>query len=235
MGLVLLCCRDAVFPASLKAVCFALAFQEQLLGFCQGRWMVLVLPWSGQELSKHTELIASGSSSPMDQHHCLQPLLLAVSHPLPPPYLHKYDKQCCIIQTLLPQWKHLQLERSCRNVTWGNRSSFYEKPLLQAFRGPRARGEGTLGLTLVLCCFSGILWKNIVSDFVDCQNEARWQWIKCNAVLLFLGWRLRFPLSEGALPAQQPQPCAPPATEGSFPWAPKNAALQGGRGETFFW
>lgn len=95
--------------------------------------------------------------------------------------------------------------------------------------------EGTLGLTLVLCCFSGILRKNVVSDFVDCQNEARWQWIKCNAVLLFLGSRLRFPLSEGALPAQQPQPCVPLATENPFPWAPKNAALEGGRVEAFFW
>lgn len=72
------------------------------------------------------------------------------------------------------------------------------KPLL----GPGR--EGMLGLTLVLCCFSGILRKNVVSDFVDCQNEARWWWIKCNAALLFLGLRLCFPLSKGALPAQQP-------------------------------
>lgn len=140
MGFVLLHCRDTVFPASLKAMWLALSFQEQLLGFCQGRWMVLVLPWSGQELSKHTELIASGSSLPMDQHHCLEPLLFFVSHPLPPPCPHKYDKRFCAIQTLLPQWKHLQLECSCRNVTWGNHSSFYEKPFFQALRGAREGG-----------------------------------------------------------------------------------------------
>lgn len=150
IGFVLLCCRDTVFPASLKAVWFALSLQEQLLGFCWGRWMVLALPWSGQELSKCTELIASGSSSPTDQHHCLQPLLFSVSHPLPPPCLHKYDKQCCIIQTLLPQWKHLQLEFSCRNVTWGNRSSFYEKPLFQALRGAREGGDTGFDTSSVL-------------------------------------------------------------------------------------
>lgn len=195
--------------------------------------MVLVLPWSGQELSKHTELIASGSSLPMDQHHCLQPLLFSVSHSLPPSCLHKYDKQCCIIQTLLPQWKHLQLECSCRNVTWGNCSPFYKKPLFQALRGAREGGDTGFDTGSVL--FSGILRKNAVSDFVDCQNEARWQWIKCNAVLLFLGSRLRFPLSKGALPTQQPQPRVPLATEGPFPWAPENAALEGGRVEAFFW
>ena len=92
-----------------------------------------------------------------------------------------------------------------------------------------------LGLTPVLCCFAGILWKNVVSDFVDCQNEARWQWIKCNAALLFLGLRLRFRLSKRALPAQQPQPHVPPATERPFPWAPENAALEAGRGEVLFW
>lgn len=83
------------------------------------------------------------------------------------------------------------------------------------------------GLTLVPCYFSGIFWKNVVSDFVDCQNEARWQWIKCNAALLFLGSRLRFPLSKGALPTQHPQSHVPPATGHPFPQAPKNAALEG--------
>lgn len=150
MGFLLLCCRDTVFPASLKAAWFALSFQEQLLSFCWGRWMVLVLPWSGQELSKHTELIASGNSLPMDQHHCLQPPLFSGSHPLPPPCLHKYDKRSCIIQTLLPHWKHLQLECSCRNVTWGNRSSFYEKPLFQALRGAREGGDTGFDTSSVL-------------------------------------------------------------------------------------
>lgn len=71
--------------------------------------------------------------------------------------------------------------------------------------------EGMLDFTLVLCSFSGILRKNVVSDFVDCQNEARWQWIKFNAALLFLDSWLRFPVSNGALPAQQPQPHMSPA------------------------
>lgn len=90
-----------------------------------------------------------------------------------------------------------------------------------------------LGLTLILCCFSGILGKNVVSDFVDCQNEARWQRIKCNTALLFLGSRLCFPWRKRALPTLQPQPHASPATACPFPWVPKNPALKGGKRASF--
>lgn len=75
---------------------------------------------------------------------------------------------------------------------------FMRNPSFKPSEGPGR--EGMLGLTLVLRCFSGILQKNVLSDFVDCQNEARWQWIKCNAALLFLGSQLCFPWSKRALP-----------------------------------
>lgn len=68
-------------------------------GVCWGRWMVLILPWSRRELSKHTKSIASFrrflayGSTP----------LLAVSpvfcfSTLSPPCVHKYDKRHWIIQ-----------------------------------------------------------------------------------------------------------------------------------------
>jgi len=100
--------------------------------------------------------------------------------------------------------------------------------------GPRR--EGTPGLTLVLCCFSGILRKNVVSDFVDCQNEARWRWIKCNTALLFLGSQLCFPLEQGSPPlAAAPAPRAPghrtPLPMGSQKCCPG----VGWRGKASFW
>lgn len=44
MGFVLLCCRDTVFPASLRAVQFALSFQEQLqVSPGEDRWSLFSL------------------------------------------------------------------------------------------------------------------------------------------------------------------------------------------------
>lgn len=108
-----------------------------------------------------------------------------------------------------------------------------DTPAEMALEGPGKEGEGTLGLTLFLCCFSGIWGKNVVSDFVDCQNEARWQWIKCNTDLLFLGSQLCFPWSKRALPTLQPQPHASLATTCPFPWVPKYPALKGGKRVSF--
>lgn len=94
--------------------------------------------------------------------------------------------------------------------------------------------EGMLGLTLVLCCFSGILRKNVVSDFVDCQNEARWQWIKCNAALLFLVRDCASPWAREPFPCSSPRPMCP-SHRAPLPVGSQKCFPGGGERRSFIW
>lgn len=103
--------------------------------------------------------------------------------------------------------------------------------------GPPLRGqgrEGTPSLTLVLCCFSGIWRKNVVSDFMDCQNEARWQRIKCNTALLFLGSWLHFPWSKEPSPCFSPSHTHPPPLSALPMGSPKPCPKEGKRASFAF-